>query len=109
MSLSLIEPNQTQKDNMNKVVKKISNFGVYVALLKAYIAMAVLFMPGQTALGGYIFFPFTVFLSFVFTTICSLKLVQCGIKTKTFCYSTVTQICLGRKVKPLLEVMVWMI
>jgi hypothetical protein len=56
----------------------LSNFEVYIALIKGYCITLVLFLPGAFVMAGPIVSPLLMLASAVITTICVAKLVAVG-------------------------------
>lgn len=64
---------------MDKAAPSLSNFEVYIALIKGYCITLVLFLPGAFVLGGTVMSPLLMLASAVVTTACVAKLVAVGL------------------------------
>lgn len=70
-------------------VGKLGPMATFLALVKGYCAIVILIVPKSFANGGYIFSPLAMLISYVLTTVCALKLVQSGLKTRYMSYSLI--------------------
>lgn len=83
--LILMTPN-TRRDFKNKIDEeqtgKIGPAGAFFTLLKGFVASGVLFLPKGFVTGGWLFSSITLFLSGVFTIVCSYLLIDIRKKYK---------------------------
>ena len=85
---------------------KLTNFEVYIALIKGYCITVVLFLPGAFAMAGLIAGPLLMFVSALVTTLCVSKLVNVAHHYKSYSYSMVTEMTFGRRGRQMLDFMI---
>ena len=71
------------------VTHKIGPWKTFLALIKGYCAIIILILPKSFVSGGYLMSPLILIISSFLTTICALKLVETGLKTKIMSYSLI--------------------
>jgi proton-coupled amino acid transporter len=64
------------KDHQVKKVGKLSIMRTYFTLLKGFICTGILYLPQQFYYGGWGFSAIAMILSYIFTLICALKLME---------------------------------
>lgn len=87
-------------------IQKMSPFATYVALIKGYCAIAILFIPKAFQNGGWLFSGVSMLISAAMTTICVVKLVSVGLNLKTYSYEMCVKETLGVGAKKILEFMI---
>jgi amino acid permease len=65
----------------------LTAFETYIALIKGYCVILILYMPGAFKMGGIIASPLLILASAFVTTVCVAKLVKVGLALDTFSYS----------------------
>lgn len=90
----------------NKPPTKLTNFEVYIALVKGYCITVVLFLPGAFAMAGVIAGPLLLAVSAVVTTVCVVKLVNVAHHYKSYSYSVCTEKTFGKFGRTILDFMI---
>jgi len=93
-----ITARQTEK------IKKLTPFETYIALIKGYCAVSILFVPNAFMNGGWGASVGILFTMAFLTTVCTLKLVEAGVHLKIYSYTLVTEKAFGKKGKVFLEI-----
>mmetsp|Transcript_12476 Transcript_12476/g.20972 ORF Transcript_12476/g.20972 Transcript_12476/m.20972 type:complete len:105 (+) Transcript_12476:675-989(+) len=89
-----------------KQVKKMTEFETFLALIKGYCGSVILFCPKAFANGGYFYSSFTLWVSCLFTTVCALKLIECGQRYNCYSYSLIVKKAFGKKGRLMLDLMI---
>ena len=84
----------------------MSDLQTFIALVKGYCSIFILFLPRAFVMGGYLVSPLLMACSAMLTSLCVVKLVRVGQSTETFCYSKVAEIVFGRKFRRVLDGMI---
>lgn len=95
-----ITARQTEK------IKKLTPFETYIALIKGYCAIVILFLPSAFLSGGWGMSTIILFTVAFLTTVCTLKLVESGQHLKIYSYSLLAEKALGKKGKVFLDITV---
>lgn len=77
MNLSSIESDEEKEPD----IKKLSPLRTYFTLLKGFVCTGVLYLPKNISNGGWAFSAFGLFLGYVFSAICMVKLLEAKKKT----------------------------
>lgn len=87
-------------------VTKLSYGETVVAIIKGYCAIVILFVPSAFVNGGWAMSSFLMVGSAAVTTICVLKMVECGMKLGIYSYGGIVETTLGKKAKMLADIMI---
>lgn len=105
LSTSFIKMRKLQKYQIANVTK-LSPFMTYIAIIKGYCAILILFIPSTYVNGGWaassILFIFAAWIS----TLCVIRLIETGLKIGIYSYSDIVERALGRKAKLLSDIMI---
>jgi amino acid permease len=85
---------------------KLNQFETYIALIKGYCAILILFLPGAYMQGGYVTSTVLMIVSAIVTTVCVSKLVRVGLIFNLYSYSLVVERVFGRNSRILLDLMI---
>ena len=77
----------------------------FAAILKGYCAVAILTIPRAFLNGGYIFSPLILLCSAFLSSYTTCHLINSGLRTRVFNYSSIMQLALGKKGKVIADVM----
>ncbi len=66
--------------------RKLTDFETFVALIKGYCSVLILFIPGAFIMGGLYASSLLMLASAAVTTVCVVKLVAVGLLLETFSY-----------------------
>ena len=85
-------------------MKKLSPFESYIALIKGYCILSILFLPTAFANGGWGVSGFFLVTSGILSLIACQKLVDVGLALSIYSYPLVVQKVLGKKARVFIEV-----
>jgi len=95
-----------QIEKMEKPQVKMTNFEVYIALIKGYCITVVLFLPGAFAMAGLIAGPLLMLISACITTICVSQLVAVAHFYRSYSYSVCVEKTFGKLGRRILDIMI---
>ena len=84
----------------------MSPFETYVAVLKGYCAILILFIPSSYVNGGWAVSSVLFLGAGIISTVCVLFLIQVGLKLGIYSYSGIVERSLGKKARLLSEIMI---
>lgn len=106
-STSFIKYRKVQKYQIAQVTK-LTPFETYIALIKGYCAILILFIPSTYVNGGWgmstLLFIFAAWIS----TVCVIQLVEAGVRTGIYSYGGIVEKTLGKRAKLLADIMIAM-
>ena len=88
------------------MVTKLSPFETYIAIIKGYCAMLILFLPSAFKNGGWAMSTFLMFGSGMLSYVCAAMLVEAGLKMGIHSYSLVVERTFGSKGRLAIDIMI---
>ena len=88
------------------MVQKLTPFDSYIALLKGYCILSILFLPKAFANGGWGVSQMFLIFSGVLSLIACLKLVDAGLALQIYSYPLVVQKVLGKRARFIIEIII---
>ncbi len=89
---------------MLKKVHKLSPWGTYFSLLKGFVCTGILYLPNNFKNGGWLWALISMFLSFVLTLYCAIKLLEAKGMTPGGSFSDIGHKAIGRPGRILVDV-----
>ena len=86
------------------MVKKLSPMKTFFSLVKGFIAIGILYSPKNFYNGGWLFSIVSMFLSFLLTLVCILKLIEARVVVGGGSFSDIGFHAFGRKGKIIADV-----
>lgn len=87
-----------------KKVKKLSPWGTYFSLLKGFVCTGILYLPKNFKNGGWLWAMASMFMSFVLTLYCAIKLLEAKGRTPGGSFSDIGHNAIGRPGRILVDV-----
>ena len=84
---------------------KMGTTETFAAILKGYCAVAILTIPRAFLNGGYLFSPMVLLCSAFMSSYTTCHLINCGLHTRVYNYSSIMQLAMGRNGKVLADIM----
>lgn len=95
LSGSFIKKVKRSEFQRQKIVKKLSPFGSYIAVMKGYAALSILTLPKAFVDGGWLISGIFLTLSGIINCIACVKLVDTGMAANLYSYPLVVEKFLG--------------
>jgi amino acid permease len=105
LQASFIKQRKLQRYQMAHVTK-LTPFETYIAVIKGYCAILILFIPSTYVNGGWGMSSFLFLFAAIISTICVVKLIEAGMKLGIYSYGGIVQHTLGTKAKFIADVMI---
>jgi solute carrier family 36 (proton-coupled amino acid transporter) len=86
-------------------VKKLSPWGTYFSLLKGFVCTGILYLPKNFKNGGWLWAAISMFLSFVLTLVCAIKLLEAKGKTPGGSFSDIGYNAIGKPGRIMVDVL----
>jgi len=89
---------------IQKKVKKLSPLATYFSLLKGFVCTGILYLPKNFKNGGWFWALASMFLSFVLTLYCAIKLLEAKTRTPGGSFSDIGFNAIGRPGRIMVDV-----
>ena len=85
---------------------KLSPFQTFIAIIKGYCAILILFIPSTFVNGGWAMSSALFIFAAWISTVCVIKLIESGLKIGIFSYSGSVDRALGPRAKVITDIMI---